>query len=635
VAADDGTEQSVEVTDATGFGSSGKATWGSEVVTWTGKSGNTLTPLVRGVDSTQPIGHPAGDLIVEVIDDAIFGVADHEVSAIGDVYAHNPFNNEIVKLSTTFTKNTADTIESETRATLEFTDEQLKDTLIELAMSPVDPDFTPPTPAPINQRIYAYANVDADGNDQTRFAMVDNYTGYGHDLDPNESAAFRFFRPSGGFDVGQKLYVRMTVQSGSGTVAVYAGRWGVGSTTLMDTWTVTGGPTVYNTTTTLDTEWVSIVVSAGLYVRVHEVYMDIGNVRSMTQQSASHGKLNGGSEVSSGNWFDDNDGTYVDLPGWAGCKFADQTFDVQFIKIRIMHGSSGEFSVKVGNDYDSGTALFAGTQYEPGFFGTVTYQFCTNLQGNYITVDDGSSGGTLDLYELSRWYVTYADPPAVADPEVAGASIGYGLRLFADVDGYEVPSGASPAYKAGAAGTLMKKPCDILRYIIEELGGETIDTTSYDACNTNLGATEIACDLRTMGGTWEEMAARVAFESRVTLVPEETSSGILTPSPRPRAPSPNGSAAGSLRWAARCTMSLRHASPTSMRPTGRGATARKPTPRSSSRTRTTMTSTRCRATPISLPRWTTTAASTRSHSPSARSTTRPARSRSGPTTRTN
>jgi hypothetical protein len=64
-----------------------------------------------------------------------------------------------------------------------------------------------------------------------------------------------------------------------------------------------------------------------------------------------------------------------------------------------------------------------------------------------------------------------------------------------------------------------------MRYLIEEIGGGKVNTAAYDTCNTNLGSVELACDLRTMGLTLEEVLARLAFESRTTLIPEETLTG--------------------------------------------------------------------------------------------------------------
>lgn len=51
----------------------------------------------------------------------------------------------------------------------------------------------------------------------------------------------------------------------------------------------------------------------------------------------------------------------------------------------------------------------------------------------------------------------------------------------------------------------------------------TVDTDSYDECSTNLGSDVWAFDATTLGFTWEEVLARMAFEARATLVPEETS----------------------------------------------------------------------------------------------------------------
>ncbi|MHC4715076.1 MAG: hypothetical protein ACYTAN_17680, partial [Planctomycetota bacterium] len=528
---DDGTGTSIFLSDATGFGSTGTGTWGSSVCTWTGKTGNELTGVVQGVAGSPVCNHPIGDIFVEAIEGAVFGVADHEVSAINDVWVKNPYSGSVVRLTTDFTKNTADTIDSETRATLEFTQNELRDALRALAVSPevTDDGSAAPGGSPVETARVLTDGLAGSGTAKTLGAIADG--GYGnadyHELDENQFVHCKFFKPTSGW-ARQRLNARVNLSSGSGSLSFYAGRYGYGST-LLQTHTLLAGTNTYTTDTTADTKWVSVRITSGgsVTVRLYEVWQLTDNPRTLSQQSGTNGKLTGGSEVGSGNWFDDNDGTSEEIfpTDWAGVKFAAATFDTQRIKVVM---EQPDISVKIyvsSSDYGiGGTRIWPATNYEPNSGPDPgTYYFETELQGRYVTIENNSVVG-MDLYELSRHTIVYDDTNAM-DVAIAGASVGYELRLFADVDGYEVPSGASPAYKAGAAGTLMKKPCDILRYIIEELGGETIDTTTYDACNTNLGATEIACDLRTMGGTWEEIAARVAFESRVTLVPEETSSG--------------------------------------------------------------------------------------------------------------
>lgn len=50
---------------------------------------------------------------------------------------------------------------------------------------------------------------------------------------------------------------------------------------------------------------------------------------------------------------------------------------------------------------------------------------------------------------------------------------------------------------------------------------DLVDSDTYDDCNTNLGTDVLAFDALTLGLTWEEKLARVAFESRTNLVFEE------------------------------------------------------------------------------------------------------------------
>lgn len=116
-----------------------------------------------------------------------------------------------------------------------------------------------------------------------------------------------------------------------------------------------------------------------------------------------------------------------------------------------------------------------------------------------------------------------AEVEATSTAPTAVITSGFRIALYADVDGYVAPT-ATPVYKAGT-GNLITEPADILRHWIEEIGGGTVDADSYDDADTDLADNVLAFDARTMGNTWEEVAARIAYESRVTLVPEETATG--------------------------------------------------------------------------------------------------------------
>lgn len=107
-----------------------------------------------------------------------------------------------------------------------------------------------------------------------------------------------------------------------------------------------------------------------------------------------------------------------------------------------------------------------------------------------------------------------------------GAAVGFGLQLYADVDGYVAPA-ASPLYKAGT-GTLMEAPADIMRHWIEVQMGDAIDTSTYDDCYTNLGTTAAlwGFDARGLGLSALEVLERMGYEARANLVPEQVGSGV-------------------------------------------------------------------------------------------------------------
>ena len=69
-------------------------------------------------------------------------------------------------------------------------------------------------------------------------------------------------------------------------------------------------------------------------------------------------------------------------------------------------------------------------------------------------------------------------------------------------------------------------PAGIILHHITETGGETVDSDSYDALVIALGVdAEWGFDLRSLGFTWEEILARMAYEARCNVVSVETVTG--------------------------------------------------------------------------------------------------------------
>tara|TARA_Y100000310_G_scaffold340325_3_gene435687 strand:+ start:446 stop:3838 length:3393 start_codon:yes stop_codon:yes gene_type:complete len=134
----------------------------------------------------------------------------------------------------------------------------------------------------------------------------------------------------------------------------------------------------------------------------------------------------------------------------------------------------------------------------------------------------GFNEASLDVSETGIEFETLSTPGApTGSTQFFGATLGFGLNVYADVDGITAPDGTYDAQE----GSLLTHPADILKHWIEVVGGETIDSTSYAALITNLGMNKLALDARAFGLTWEQVLGRIAYESRVNIVPEETSSG--------------------------------------------------------------------------------------------------------------
>ena len=136
----------------------------------------------------------------------------------------------------------------------------------------------------------------------------------------------------------------------------------------------------------------------------------------------------------------------------------------------------------------------------------------------------GASAALEEYTEIDEIGITAETAPAPFTVDVV-ADNGFGLELFCDVSGYVAPT-ATPAYKAGS-GALMSHPCDIIRHWIEVIGSGTVDSDSYDDLETNLGGASWAFDTRTLGLDWESVLARMGFEARANIIPEETSSGVV------------------------------------------------------------------------------------------------------------
>jgi hypothetical protein len=84
---------------------------------------------------------------------------------------------------------------------------------------------------------------------------------------------------------------------------------------------------------------------------------------------------------------------------------------------------------------------------------------------------------------------------------------------------------------AGAPGTLISRRADVIRYLIEDLGGDSgaCDAAYFSSTDTALGggATSFGVDLRELGELLPEIATKLAYEARSNLIRVETASGSV------------------------------------------------------------------------------------------------------------
>jgi hypothetical protein len=102
-----------------------------------------------------------------------------------------------------------------------------------------------------------------------------------------------------------------------------------------------------------------------------------------------------------------------------------------------------------------------------------------------------------------------------------GDSVDYYFDILQAENNLPNPYSASP-------GAMMEKPADIVRHWCVEVGGLTVDETSFAAALTNLGSNKLAVDMRQLTpGDWRTGAAGLGFHSRANIVPKETAAGTV------------------------------------------------------------------------------------------------------------
>lgn len=573
---------SLVLTDATGFPSSGSAMIGTEKVTWTGKSTNTLTTVTRGASSTPAGEHSAGSIILELVTLARFSVAAHACKAIQAVYALSPFTGELHRITTAFTSTAH-------AGRIEFSSAQLEALLDDLATAGAT---VTQQPAVSTQPVVSHPVL---GNVSFQ-QQVSGPTNTGpNDLD-NPPGLYGFNSPGlGSPTITSQVF--SFVASGTGVLQVYGvvpmGTPGGASFstpfgTLFLQFMATVSPAnqnvfsgaTYTVQANVNANSIYVTRSSGNCLLGSASRTDIQFTQASPSLSASAAiagsdatqvKVRGESVGFGLRLFADVDGYAVPITSWttllaldsdAGNWSAPGSFALLANEASIKIEGSGSLRV---------TTAFAGSQ------AAARRAFAAPLNltdGRHIVVTVrvenaaqlAAATGVSVLLSSSSGFTSYseyafgtADGLAAdgnfheleIDPASADSVVGGGVTLasvthiqlqilnlagaaashfyFDDIRVSDLGA-ASPDYLAVQGGLIEKAP-DILRHLIGEVVGLTNDALDDEwneaGDSTHLNDNVHAAVLNFMGDSFSAVAGRIAFESRASLILEERLAGSM------------------------------------------------------------------------------------------------------------
>lgn len=149
----------------------------------------------------------------------------------------------------------------------------------------------------------------------------------------------------------------------------------------------------------------------------------------------------------------------------------------------------------------------------------------------WVGIMNGTASNAIMGYLHRVNVIVSADAPEVdTQPEVAetsgtevkitAASVGYGLRFYANVDGMKAPSAS---YLCGSGNLITEMP-DVLRHLLTSLcvPNQSVESSWNDAGNaTHLDDNAHATDIRNLGSQLPDILQTLAYESRANLTCEE------------------------------------------------------------------------------------------------------------------
>ena len=519
-------DTTITVTDGTNFPTSGSMRINSEEISWTAKTsthvlGSGGSPATRGASSTTALPHAIGELCVETVAPT-FIVAGHESDAVSEVYIRSPFNFALVRVdSSLYTADVADTttVATETVTSIKFTQANLR-----ILLDALRDQATETTGETTAQETRLPNDVDSIGGDQE--ATMDN----------NLETYFQYTSSTAIGYTWDAVTDRVLTEV---TYEVYA--------TLDDTdiilfrWPTSGTtPNVHNITNdsgstrttwwawTTDTdnymgEFMAVGSQATNEVRnVRRVETYSSGPRIMSETRVPTAQVGTGTASTWAKLVDGNtEWTHWAHTGvasafgfqWAASpgrslfavtyRVAAMMTDGSSLVFRRAQSGSNEWTLPNNTGISTSISWFEWTTTDAGDMGTDFYI---------------GGASTVDIYQVQR-IEHWLEEPSTA---IKAASVGNGLRIFADVDGFDVPA-ADTTYEV-AAGVLIEKPVDIVRHLLQEFCGLTsaaIDDTSFTAANTNLGSNVHACILSDLGDELQDILGALSWEFRANVIQVE------------------------------------------------------------------------------------------------------------------
>jgi hypothetical protein len=134
----------ISITDGTGLGSSGSVSIEGEEVTYSAKTDTSITVSARGENAAP---HNTGVSVIELISEMILVAADEGFAPINDIsalYVRNPFNGQLVRVTSGYEFDASDTVDGLTLSTVKMSQAQLREMYAQLYLSAritVQPSF--------------------------------------------------------------------------------------------------------------------------------------------------------------------------------------------------------------------------------------------------------------------------------------------------------------------------------------------------------------------------------------------------------------------------------------------------------------------------------------------------------------